>query len=98
MLDIFSHVFGLDNLSGPFYGFWSGIGSDIGELALIGTVITLYRNSKCYSCWRIAHHSVRGTHYKTCHRHATTDIHRKIHSYHKHRYPEQHALFNGGGK
>lgn len=35
----FQHVTGMDNLSGRPYGFWSGFGSDITELALVGVLI-----------------------------------------------------------
>ena len=30
---------GTINESGPYYGFWSGAGSDIGEAAILGGVI-----------------------------------------------------------
>ena len=35
----FLHIIGSDNVSGPWYGFWSGFGSDIGELVLLGGLI-----------------------------------------------------------
>jgi hypothetical protein len=63
-----SHFFGFDNLSGPFYGFWSGAGSDIGELALVGAVLGMIRVHNCHvkGCFRIGHHPVDGTPYKVC--------------------------------
>lgn len=65
------HFFGLDDLSGSFYGFWSGIGSDLGELAIIGAAIGLYRKHTCHvdRCWRWARHPVNGTPYTVCRRH-----------------------------
>ena len=51
----------------PFYNFWSGIGSDIGEVTLITAVgIGVYtgvRKVNCHSkrCWRIGHHALEGT-------------------------------------
>jgi hypothetical protein len=54
---------GTVNEGGPFYGFWSGIGSDIGEVAILGGVISLYRKHSCHTsgCWRIGKHTVDGT-------------------------------------
>lgn len=64
-----SHFFGLDNLSGPWYGFWSGVGSDISEVAIIGGVIQIYRKHNCHvkGCWRIGKHPVG--HYVVCRSH-----------------------------
>jgi hypothetical protein len=58
MLHWLSHFFGLDNLSGPFYGFWSGVGSDIGEVTIIGGLVTIGRHKNCHvkGCWRIGRH------------------------------------------
>lgn len=57
------HFFGLDNLSGPQYGFWSGIGSDISELAIVGAVAGMLKRHNCHQrrCWRIGRHMVDGT-------------------------------------
>jgi hypothetical protein len=70
-----SHFFGLDNLSGPFYGFWSGIGSDLGEVAIIGGLVSIYRKHSCHvdRCWRIAKRSVAGTTLVVCHKHHPED-------------------------
>lgn len=53
-----SHALGLDNLSGPYYGFWSGSGSDITELALLGGLVNLARRHNCHQrrCMRVGHH------------------------------------------
>jgi hypothetical protein len=61
---------GTVNESGPYYGFWSGFGSDLGEVTLIGAVVAGYRHSNCHTrhCWRIARHPVEGTPYKVCRR------------------------------
>jgi hypothetical protein len=79
-----------------WYNFWSGFGSDLGELVIIGSVVALFRHHNCTvkGCWRIGHHPVTGTPYKTCHKHATPAIHKKLHSNHEHKYPEQHKLLN----
>lgn len=63
------HVLGVDDVSGRWYGFWSGAGSDIGELALIGAVLGMFRKHNCHQrrCWRVGRHIVNGTPY--CNRH-----------------------------
>ena len=63
------HVLGVDNLSGRWYGFWSGFGADIGEAALIGAVLGMVRKHNCHirRCWRIGRHTVNGSPY--CNKH-----------------------------
>jgi hypothetical protein len=55
---------------GPWYGFWSGFGSDLGEIALAGGVITLVRHRNCevHHCWRLGRHQTGGGH-RVCRRH-----------------------------
>jgi hypothetical protein len=91
-----SHLIGTDNVSGPWYGFWSGFGSDIAEFGLIGALIATYRHHKCTVCWRLSRHSVEGTHYRTCHRHLTIADHAILRSRHKRFFPEQHKLLSKG--
>ena len=45
-------------LSGKGYQFWSGIGSDIGEVTLIGLAMVWWRHHNChvYRCWRLSWH------------------------------------------
>lgn len=52
-----AHLMGLDNLSGPWYGFWSGIGSDLGEVTLLGALVMYARHHNCHAtgCWRLGH-------------------------------------------
>lgn len=61
---------GTSNESGPYYGFWSGFGSDLGEVTLFGVIIAGYRKINCHSkgCWRIGHHDHEqdGVTYKLC--------------------------------
>lgn len=66
------HVLGVDDVSGPWYGFWSGIGSDLSELAGLLTVAWLFwrrHNCHVHRCWRIGRHPVAGTGYVVCARH-----------------------------
>ncbi len=63
------------NESGPYYGFWSGFGSDLGEATLIVAVgvgvYTGVRKANCHTkgCWRIGHHPLEGTPYHLCRHH-----------------------------
>jgi len=62
---IILRALGIDDVSGPWYAFWSGFGSDLGELAIVGAII---RHVNCHQkgCWRLGHHHT-GT--VSCHRH-----------------------------
>jgi hypothetical protein len=68
------HFFGLDNLSGPWYGFWSGVGSDISEITLFGILWTILRKHNCEvkKCPRIGRHATAAGH-KVCRKHHPDD-------------------------
>jgi hypothetical protein len=53
------------------YNFWSGFGSDLGELALIGGLVAIYKRHTCHvhRCWRIGRHQVEGTPHVVCRKH-----------------------------
>lgn len=61
---------GLDNAGGPIYSFWSGFGSDIGELLILGGLWHFVRHSNCHvkKCARFGK-PVAGTPYRACHKH-----------------------------
>lgn len=65
---------GAINEQNAYYGWWSGAGSDLGEIALIGGIFTLARSHNCHvkHCWRINKHPVEGTPYKVCRKHHPT--------------------------
>ena len=67
-----SHIFGLDNGSGAWYLFWSGI-FDVFVLAagLAGNAYVTARKHNCHvhRCWRIGRHPVTGTAYVVCRTH-----------------------------
>lgn len=44
-------------LWGAGYQFWSGIGSDLGELSLLAAVVAALRHKNCHhaGCWRLGH-------------------------------------------
>ena len=55
------HVLGVDDLGGPWYGFWSGFGSDLSEVTgLFAVAYIFWRKHNCHAkgCWRIGRHQV----------------------------------------
>lgn len=62
------HITGIDDVSGYWYGFWSGIGSDITEFTTLGII---WHRLNCHvdGCYRIGLHHVMGTPYITCRKH-----------------------------
>jgi hypothetical protein len=66
---------GTSNESGPYYGFWSGFGSDLAELGILGAVGTaIYQLVKKYNChepgcWRVGAHPAAGAQFLLCYRH-----------------------------
>jgi len=63
------------NESGPYYGFWSGFGSDIAEFGILGAIATgIYQLIKKYNChepgcWRVGTHQAAGGQFLLCYRH-----------------------------
>ena len=55
------------------YQFWSGFGSDLGELTLIGALLGIYRHHNCHveGCARLGKHEyeMNGAKYKLCAKH-----------------------------
>ena len=43
-----------------WYNWWSGPGSDLGELTIVGGMVAVYRKHNCHSpwCWRLGHHTL----------------------------------------
>lgn len=64
---------GTVNEPGPYYGFFSGFGSDIGELAIVGGLIQIVRHQNCgvHHCWRIGRHEydLDGAKHRLCRKH-----------------------------
>ena len=65
--------------TGPWYAFWSGLGSDLGEVTLIGAVLGMYFKHTCHDkgCWRIGRHTVNGTPWCNRHHHAARNTDRE---------------------
>jgi len=71
------HVLGLDNASGMPYLAWSGVGGDLGYLAVVGALVAHYKRHTCHVnsprfCWRPGTHPVEGTPFRACRRHHPT--------------------------
>lgn len=62
------HVLGIDDVSGRWYAFWSGVGGDLG---FIGAAFTIWRRHSCHvrRCWRVGRQQIDGTTWHVCHRH-----------------------------
>lgn len=66
---------GTVNEPGPYYGFWSGFGSDLTEFAaaaaFLAGLLMSYRHKNCavHRCWRVGRHPVEGTTHAVCRRH-----------------------------
>jgi hypothetical protein len=87
---------GTINESGPYYGFWSGFGSDLEEFGILGgisaAVYQLVRKHNCHEprCWRIGQHPAAGGQFLLCYRHhpdydgrkPTSELIRRLHREH----------------
>jgi hypothetical protein len=66
---------GTVNEPGPYYGFWSGFGSDLEEFGILGAVgAAIYQLVKKYNChepgcWRVGNHPAAGGQFNLCYRH-----------------------------
>lgn len=69
------HILGLDNLSGAWYGFWSGFAGDISQIAILGGLYSMWRKHNCHvkGCPRVGRHKVAGTEWVVCRRHHPDD-------------------------
>ena len=93
-----SQLTGTSSSASRSYNFWSGFGSDLGELAIFGGLVQIYRRHKCATCPRVAlkgeHGHVKGTHYYTCHKHTDKDTHDSLVSRHKVLHSKMHEHLN----
>jgi len=81
---------------GPQQPIWISDTSNLTVFGLLVTTVTMIKKRDCTQkgCWRIGIHPVEGTHFRTCHRHATVEIHDRLNAEHGTKYPDQHALLN----
>lgn len=68
------HILGVDDVSGRWYGWWSGAGSDIGEVAIIGGLASMVRQHNCEvrRCPRLGRHRTAAGH-RVCRKHHPDD-------------------------
>src|SRR5215510_7999415 len=63
------------NESGAYYAFWTGFGSDLAELGILGAIGTgVYQPVKKYNChaprcWRVGSYPAAGGQFLLCHHH-----------------------------
>lgn len=62
----------------PYYNFWSGFGSDLGELTIVTGIVMGLRHVNCHErgCWRLGH-TVPESGIRACHKHHPTDPRKK---------------------
>jgi hypothetical protein len=66
--------YGITDTNGRWYALWSGFGSDVGEVALLGGMVAFYRRHTCHVddprfCWRWGAHPVPNTAFRACRKH-----------------------------
>jgi hypothetical protein len=73
-VQLLQHILGVDDAAGRWYLFWSGIGADVSELAIVGGLFSLYRKHACEvrGCWRLGRHRTAAAHF-VCRRHHPED-------------------------
>lgn len=72
-----AYMTGSENTSGapPNYNFWSGFGSDLGEVTIVGAMLAVFKKHNCHTRWclRIGRHEFTdpstGVIYLLCRRH-----------------------------
>jgi len=96
---------GIVNESGPYYGFWSGFGSDLEEFGIFGAIgAAVYQLVKKYNChepgcWRIGQHAAAGGQFLLCYRHhpdyqgrkPTHELIERLHREHMERQTAMHS-------
>lgn len=72
-MHLLQHFLGLDDPSGTAYLWWSGVGSDLPQLAIFGALLGVYRKHQCEArrCLRLGRHKTAAGHC-VCHRHSPT--------------------------
>lgn len=76
MWSAFLHFLGVEpRTPSTAYNWWSGAGSDVAELAIIGGLVAIYRRHECHQdgCWLPGRHTVMdpatGEHVLRCRKH-----------------------------
>jgi hypothetical protein len=88
---------------GPYYGFWSGFGSDLTEFGIIGAISTaayqLFKKYNCHQpgCRRVGNHPAAGGQFSLCYRHhpgyrGKKPTHELIQQLHREHLERQNAI------
>jgi hypothetical protein len=99
---------GTVNEPGPYYGFWSGFGSDLEEFGILGAigaaVYQLVRKYNCHEpgCWRLGNHPAADGQFNLCYRHhpdfqgekPTHELIERLHREHLERQEALHGKIN----
>ena len=99
---------GVVNEPGPYYGFWSGFGSDLEEFGILGAIgAALYQLVKRYNChepgcWRLGNHPTADGRFHFCYRHhpdfqgkkPTHELIERLHREHLERQEAIHGKLN----
>ena len=99
---------GTVNEPGPYYGFWSGFGSDLEEFGILGAigagVYSLVKKYNCHEpgCWRLGNHPAAGGQFNLCYRHhpdfqgkkPTHEVIERLHREHLERQEALHSKIN----
>jgi len=77
---------------------WVSNVSNLTSITVFGALVGFYKKFNCNQrgCWRVGHHKVEGTTYRTCGRHVTAAIHQALFERHARKRPEQHRFLNQG--
>jgi hypothetical protein len=67
-MQLLAHILGLDDASGRWYSFWSGI---FGDASILSVPAMAMRRHNCHvkRCPRLGRHPVAGTTWTVCRRH-----------------------------
>lgn len=99
---------GTVNEPGPYYGFWSGFGSDIEEFGILGAIgagiYQLFKKYNCHEpgCWRVGQYRAAGGQFLLCYRHhpdyrgrkPTHELIQQLHREHLERQAAIHGKLN----
>ena len=94
---------GTINEPGPYYGFWSGFGSDLEEFGILGGIAAgiyqLVKKHNCHEpgCWRVGQYPAADGQFMLCYRHhpdyrGTKPTHELIERLHREHLERQAAI------
>jgi hypothetical protein len=85
---------------GPRQPIWVSDLSNLTVFTVPPSMAAFYWHHTCTErwCFRLGHHPVEGTTFKTCRPHAKAEIHDRLFAEHAAKHPEQHELLNRKGQ